>query len=53
MTTAAHTIKTSPFVRWIERASGPGMIVILFLVSIVVINPFREISTMDDSWALS
>ena len=36
---------------WLDRTAGPGMIFAFVLLSIVVINPFREMVALDDSWA--
>jgi hypothetical protein len=51
MTTAAKTVETSRLARWLDRVAGPGLIAAFVLLSIVVINPFREIVAVDDSWA--
>jgi hypothetical protein len=34
-----------------ERTRGPELLLALILFSVLVINPLREIVTMDDSWA--
>jgi Dolichyl-phosphate-mannose-protein mannosyltransferase len=36
---------------WLDRAAGPRLILAAFLVSIVAINPFRELLGDDDGWA--
>ena len=37
--------------KWMERTPGPELLLALILFSILVINPLREMVTMDDSWA--
>lgn len=37
--------------KWLERAAGPKLILAAFLLSIVAINPFRQLLGDDDGWA--
>jgi hypothetical protein len=50
MTTATQMDDTHGPARWLDRAR-PRLVFALVLFSIIVINPIREMVTMDDSWA--
>src|SRR5215469_3844214 len=37
--------------QWIHRIRGPALLFVLILASIFIVDPLREMSGMDDSWA--
>jgi len=51
MRTATRVEEISRPAEWLDRLADPRTILVLFFASIVVINPFREMLTADDSWA--
>lgn len=51
MRTATQVEEISRPARWLDHLADPRAIFVLFFFSIIVINPFREILTADDSWA--
>jgi hypothetical protein len=51
MPMATHVGEISRPARWLGRAAGPSLIFAFVVLSIIVINPLREIVAVDDSWA--
>jgi len=51
MTVATEASEISRPARRFERVAGPRLIFAAVLLSIIVINPFRESVAVDDSWA--